>query len=516
MTDVVFMFEVHQPYRLDKRAYEKLLEKALKGDITYSDIEEAILDNGLNKLVMERAGKRCYIPANKIILDNINSLKNSRKSFKVSYSISGVFIEQAIKWMPEIIDSFKKLVDTGFVELIEQTYYHSLAVFIPPDFNELREQVYEHRSLMKEVFGYEPVSIENTEFMYNNDVACFFERLGYKVVLTEGVDRVLGWRSPNYVYRSPLCSIRVLTRNYRLSDDIGYRFSDKNWDQYPLTADKYAAWLASTPGDVIFIAIDYETFGEHHWPETGIYEFLRWLPFEILKWEHLSTSTPFEAAYKYPVRDVYDVPPWNTISWADERDVSAWLGNYMQHNAFKMLIDLKPYVDAIGKPEVTRLWKLLTISDHYYYIATKFGSIEQVHSYFSPYKNAPDAYAILVQALSILTNLIAQEIMKNPVKIAANIVLPDNKAFHFYAGEGMYLGIRAHNLKEFLELLDRVPLESVIYHLHRGDIQAWIENVLGLKDLSRRISEIAMQKVDAETKKSLLIKEIKYFLSSNA
>ncbi len=512
MTDIVFMFEVHQPYRLDRRAYEKLLEKALRGRLSYSDVEEAVLDNGLNKLVMERASSKCYIPATNIILENLQRYRESWKSFKVSYSISGVFLEQARRWTPHVLELFQKLVDTGLVEFVEQTYYHSLAAFIPPWFEELREQVLEHRRIMKELFGVEPVTIENTEFMYNNDIACFFHSMGYKVMLTEGVNWILGWRSPNYVYRGYMCDIRILTRNYRLSDDIGYRFSDRNWDQYPLTADKYAAWLATTPGDVVFIAIDYETFGEHHWPETGIYEFLRWLPGEILKWHHLYTSTPYEAAFKYPVRDVYDVPPWSTISWADERDVSAWLGNYMQHNAFKMLVDLRPYVKAIGKQEITRLWKLLSISDHYYYAATKFGSIEQVHSYFSPYKNAPDAYAILVQALTILADMVREEMIRDPRRVALNIMLPDDKAFHFFRSEGEYLWIKARNVRELLEHLEHIPVESVMFHLHRGDLQSWLRNMFGLDELASELDSIAKEPVGGEEKRRLVMEAIRKYL----
>ncbi len=513
LTDIVFMFEVHQPYRLDRRAYEKLLEKAIRGRLSYSDVEEAVLDNGLNKLVMERASSKCYIPATSIILENILRYRDSWKPFKVSYSISGVFLEQAQKWAPRVIELFQKLAETGMVEFVEQTYYHSLACFIPPYYDELYEQVMEHRRVIKELFGYEPVSIENTEFIYNNDIACLFHSMGYKVVLTEGVDWVLGWRSPNYVYRGYMCDIRVLTRNYRLSDDIGYRFSDRNWDQYPLTADKYAAWLAATPGDVVFIAIDYETFGEHHWPETGIYEFLKWLPGEILKWNHLYTVTPSEAAYKHPVRDVYDVPPWATISWADERDVSAWLGNYMQHNAFKMLIELRPYVRAIGKPEITRLWKLLSISDHYYYVATKFGSIEQVHSYFSPYKNAPDAYAILVQALSILAAMVREELEKNRPGVLLRIVLPENKAFHFHRGEGEYLWVKAHSIQELLDCLEKVPVESILYHLHRGDLQKWLRDLFGLEEIASELDEMAKQPLSGEEKRRAVIECIKRFFN---
>jgi len=490
LTDIVFMFEVHQPYRLNRDAYSRLLEKSLKGDIDYRDIEDVLFDNGLNKLVMDRASTKCYIPATQIIYENIMRYRDWDRPFKVSYSISGVFLEQARRWRPEVIDLFRKIVDTGMVELIEQTYYHSLAAFMPlNDWIELREQIDEHRRIIYELFDYKPVSIENTEFTYNNDIACFFNSLGYKVVLTEGVDWVLGWRSPNYVYRAYGCDIKVLTRNYRLSDDIGYRFSDRNWDQYPLTADKYSAWLAATPGDLIFIAIDYETFGEHHWPETGIYEFLKWLPGEILKWRHLSFSTPREVVDKYPTRDVYDVPPWASISWADERDLSAWLGNHMQWNAFKMLVDLRPYVIATGNPELKRLWKLLTISDHLYYIATKFGSIEQVHSYFSPYKNAPDAYAIYVQALTLLASLVKDEITRNRSRVLANLVLPPGKAFHFNLPDGTYAGYSAHSLREFITVLDKVPLESLTYHVNRRDVQAWLRDVFYLEDIAVQVDE---------------------------
>ncbi len=514
----MFMFEVHQPYRLDRRAYEKLLEHAVRGRLEPRDLEDAIFDQGLNELVMKRAAEKCYVPATSIILENIKRYMDGRvfgKEFRVSYSISGVFLEQAERWAPRVIELFQELAATGMVEFIEQTYYHSLAALMPlPEYRELREQVMEHRRLIKELFGQEPVSIENTEFIYNNDIAWFFSTLGYRVVLTEGVDWVLGWRSPNYVYRAYGSDIRVLTRNYRLSDDIGYRFSDRNWDQYPLTADKYAAWLSATPGDVIFLAIDYETFGEHHWPETGIHEFLRWLPGEILRHWNLYTSTPSIVVEKYPPRDVIDVPPWATISWADERDVSAWLGNHMQRNAFKMLVDLKPYVDAVGDPEIRRIWKLLTISDHLYYIATKFGSIEQVHSYFSPYKNAPDAYAIYVQALSMLTGLLAERIKERPLEIAYRLELPDDKAFYFHRAIGEYLGVKARNIRELLEALRHVPAESIVFHVSRGDLQAWLRHMYGLDDLAKEIDELGRSKLPGEELRERLIKTIERYFAT--
>ncbi|WP_227410954.1 glycoside hydrolase family 57 protein [Thermosphaera chiliense] len=513
LTSIVFLFEVHQPYRLDRRMHEKLMEKALKGSLEYDDIQEAVFDNSLNKYVMERAAERCYIPATKIIVENLKRYKDSSKPFKVSFSISGVFLEQASKWAPGIIQVLQEAVATGMVELVEQTYYHSIAAFLPNHgFEELKEQVLQHREVLKNTFNYEPVSIENTEFTFNNDLACFFYNMGYKVIVTEGVDHILGWRSPNYVYKAWGCDARVLTRNYRLSDDVGFRFSDRKWDQYPLTADKYASWLAATPGDVVFLAMDYETFGEHHWPESGIHEFLRWLPGEVLKYGHLEFSTPREVAEKYPPRDVFDVPPWSTISWADERDLSAWIGNIMQQEAVRALASLYPYVKALEDPGLTRLWKMLTISDHFYYMATKFGTIEEVHAYFSPFKNASIAYGLFTEALGVLSKLIYDRIREKPVKVVSNLTLPLEKAFYFTMPDGTYTGVYVRSLKELYFKLGSVPLESVVYHLRSGHISAWISQVLLLEELSRKI-QVLSREVDEPLKLVELVKkEIQSYL----
>ncbi|WP_440059534.1 alpha-amylase [Thermogladius sp. 4427co] len=488
MPDIVFVFEVHQPYRLARDVYRRLVEKALRGRLTLEDIEDALFDQPLNKLVMERAASKCYIPATRIILENVKRFSQADKKFKVAFSLSGVFIEQAKKWAPQVLDLFRELAETGLVEFVEQTYYHSMVAFLGiPGNAELIEQVLEHRRLIEEEFGVRPSSIENTEFSYNNDIASLFASMGYRVVLTEGVERVLGWRSPNYVYKAYGSDIRVLTRNYRLSDDVGFRFSDRNWDQYPLTADKYAAWLSATPGDVILIAVDYETFGEHHWPETGIHEFLRWLPGEILKYWNLSFSTPSEAAEKYPARDVIDIPPWASISWADERDLSAWLGNSMQQSSARALYDLYFYVEATGDQGLKRLWKLLTISDHLYYQATKFGSIGEVHAYFSPYKNASDAYALFMEAVGVLSLLVSQRIEKDPVGFLARFKTPPEKAFYFYSPLGGYTGLKASSLPEFREAIWKVPDDVFVYHLRRGDYSEWFRNVFMLPGLAEEI-----------------------------
>ncbi len=411
LTDIVLMFEVHQPYRLDRLFREKLekLARAKGGRLTPSDLEEAYFDHGLCKIVMERAAKRCYLPANKTVLEAIDEYRGEAREFKVAYSISGVFVEQARKWAPEILESFRQLADTGRVEFLDQTYYHSLACLVSEE--ELEEQVREHRELVKDWLGVEPAAVENTEFIYNNRIARLFESMGYKVVFTEGSERILGWRSPNYVYKAKGANIRVLLRNYRLSDDIGFRYAAKWWEEYPLTPSKYAAWLAHTPGDVINICIDYETFGEHFPPETGIIEFLKELPGAVLAWEHLAFATPSEAVEKHEPQGELDVPEHLTVSWADmERDLSAWLGNEMQSRAFGMVRRMEEPVKRLGSPGFLRLWRLLMISDHFYYMSTKGGGPGDVHAYFSPYGTPLDAFMLFIAVFSDFESRVRAEL----------------------------------------------------------------------------------------------------------
>lgn len=301
-------------------------------------------------------------------------------------------------------------------------------------------------------------------------MACELYSLGYKTVLTEGVDWVLGWRSPNYVYRAWGCEARVLVRNYRLSDDVGFRFGARWWDQWPLTADKYASWLEATPGDVLLIAMDYETFGEHHWPESGIHEFLRWLPREIAKRSRLRLATPSEAAWRNQPRDVYDVPPWASISWADERDLSAWLGNEMQRSAFSLLSRLYPYAKALGG-EALRLWRLLSTSDHFYYQATKLGPAGEVHSYFSPYGSAYKAHFVYSSALSVLSALIRQSWS---IEAAKRMRVFGDLCFYFTDDDGRVID-RACSMGEALDAMRRLPKQVV--DRHRQNLAKWLRDV---------------------------------------
>jgi len=485
LPSIVFMFEVHQPYRLNRNFIDSLLK--LPPNPSFEDLFKAYFDEKLNRDVIRRVAGKCYLPASRIILENIDRYRNSGRSFKVSFSISGVFIEQALKYAPEIIDLFRELVDTGCVELVEQTYYHSLASLFPNKL-EFMEQLEEHRGIIKDTFGVEPRVAENTEFIYNNSVAFILDLMGYKAVFTEGVERILGWRSPNYVYKAKGLSIKLLFRNYRLSDDIGFRFSSKDWEEYPLTAEKYSAWLSAVEGDVVCICMDYETFGEHHWPESGIHEFLRWLPGEILKWRNLEFLTPSEAIEKYPAKDEIEVPDDKTISWADlERDTSAWLQNPLQKSSFEAVKRIEPYVKAVCDDKYIKLWRYLQISDHYYYMSTKGGGPGEVHGYFSPYGSPIEAYTTFHHILSDLTIRILNEYKRLTDRKEIFKVVEDAKAFHFYLRDDKPLPIKARCIPEFIKALLLLPNPSIEHHLKNNDFRKWLKQVFRADRLAEDI-----------------------------
>jgi len=473
--------------------FQKALEDivARKGRVNLDDLFEAYFDHPLNKYVIERVARRGYLPANQTILEQIDTFKYQPKKFKVSYSLSGVFIEQIERWAPEVLESFRQLASTGMVEFLEQTYFHSLAAVFSD--GELWDQIQEHRRLMKDVLGVEPVTIENTEFIYNNHIAWLFDQWGYKAVFTEGTEKILGWRSPNYVYKAKYSNIRVLMRNYRLSDDIGFRFGSRWWSEWPLTADKYAAWLAATGGDVINICIDYETFGEHFPAETGIFEFLRWLPGEVLKYDNLNFALPREVVeWHYPVDEI-DVPENMTISWADlERDLTAWLMNVMQWDAFNKIRALEKPLKILGDEKYLRIWRLLMISDHLYYMSTKGAGPGDVHSYFSPYGSALEAYSIFATVFNDFQSRVYRrfEEERNRLKLMWARDLPDDKVFKFYYDWNKPLGWTARNMDEFLWCIEHAPIECIEFHFRKRHFVDWIRFVVGDKELAKMIENI--------------------------
>ncbi len=492
--DICLIFEVHQPLRLNRNFHSDLLDRPLVGK---EDLFDAYFDYDLNRHVFERAARKCYFPANNAILEQIDRTKHSQKRFRVAYGLSGVFVEQCERWNPGLLDSFRQLADTGCVEFLAETYYHSLASLYDAERHEFVEQLNLHRELMKERLGYEPKVVANTECLYNNAIARTVEALGYQAMITEGVERILDCRSPNYVFKARNSNLKVLLRNYCLSDDIGFRFTSRWWEEWPLTATKYASWLAATPGQVINIFLDYETFGEHHWPESGIHEFLRWLPSEILKWEHLQFCTPSEALLRHnPIGEI-DVPEFSTISWADlERDTTAWTDNSMQMACYDLLKKLEPLVKLTDDAELLRLWRHLQVSDHLYYLSTKGGGPGDVHNYFNPFGMPIEAFAAYCGILSNFEAAVLRELEK-PKHVARRILrrLPAKQGFTFYYRFSKPTKWIAHSLEEFYSILKSVNLRSIRFHATRGDFEKWIRCVIGDNKLADQLAEVTERKM---------------------
>ena len=392
MSLVCFYFQVHQPERL----YPYTVFDVGSG--------RPYFDETLNREVCCRVAEKCYRPANALLLRLIEQM-NGR--FKVGFSLSGVALEQLQRYAPDVLDGFRALADTGCVEFLAETYWHSLSFLF--DQAEFERQVADHHHLMVDLFGQVPRVFRNTELIYSNALARAAERMGYEAVLADGVEGVLGWRSPNYVYRPAGAErIRLLLKNYRLSDDIAFRFSRRDWPGWPLTAERFAAWVsaAARTGPVVNLFLDYETFGEHHWPETGIFEFFERLPGEILRDPDLTFATPIEVAQALEPAGELDVS--TPISWADaERDTSAWLGNEMQRNAVEALYRLGPEVLASGDPNLLADWRRLQVSDHFYYMSTKGLQDGTVHQYFTPYDSPYDCFIAYMNVLNDLQRRLA-------------------------------------------------------------------------------------------------------------
>lgn len=377
---------VHQPYRV--RQYS-VFDIAQNHDYFTAPYD----DRTSNERIVHKVAEKSYLPTNRRLLE----LLHQYPEFRLSLSITGTVIEQLERWAPHVLQSFKDLTDTGRVEIVGETFHHSLAFFY--DREEFETQVAMHRQKVQEVFGQTPQVFRNTELAYNNDLAYWADRAGYKAILAEGWDTVLGWRSANYVYRpAHTDTIRLLMKNYRLSDDIAFRFGDRDWSGWPLTAHKFAGWLNNVQDAHIFnLFMDYETFGEHQWEESGIFEFLNHLPEEWLKTSGNSFMTVGQAAESFEAVDHIDVP--HTVTWADtERDLSAWLGNSMQTSAIHSLYGLKEAVLSTHDLRLIEDWRRLQTSDHFYYMCTKWFSDGDIHAYFSPYESPYDAFIAFMNA----------------------------------------------------------------------------------------------------------------------
>jgi alpha-amylase len=386
MASVCFYFQVHQPIRL--RHY------------TVFDDNNQYFDDHKNAAICTKVANKCYLPTNRLLL---NLIKKHDGRFKIAYSLTGVLLEQLQQYSPEVLSTFDALARTGCVEFLAETYYHSLSFLYSR--NEFLEQISKHLETIEHLFGQKPRVFRNTELIYNNDLAALIESTGkFDAIVSEGADHILGYRSPNFVYRPKGCNkLKLLLKNYALSDDIAFRFSDRNWSQWPLTADKFAQWVSATNGNgyVVNLFMDYETFGEHQWADTGIFDFMRYLPQEILKHPDNDFKTPSEVVRAYKPVGIIDVP--HLISWADiERDVSAWLGNAMQSNAACELYRLEKKIKDSNDENLVSDWRKLQISDHFYYMCTKYFADGDVHKYFNPYDSPYDSY---INFMNILNNL---------------------------------------------------------------------------------------------------------------
>jgi alpha-amylase len=394
---IVLYLHVHQPYRI--RHYT-----IFDAGINHDYFDATYDDQTSNERIVKKVAEKSYLPTNARLLQMLKE----HPEFKLSLSITGTVIDQLAQWAPEALASFQELVKTGRVEIVAETYYHSLAFFYSR--SEFESQVKMHADRVKEVFDYTPTSFRNTELCYNNDIAYWADKAGYKAVLAEGWDPVLGWRSPNYVYRPAYTdNVRLLMKNYKLSDDIAFRFGDRSSPVWPLTAEKFTGWLADNQDATNFdLFMDYETFGEHQWGDTGIFEFLSHLPKEWLKNDHHTFMTVTEAAESYEAKDQVDVP--NTVTWADtERDLSAWLGNSMQTGSIQALYDLQDRILETKDMGLISDWRKLTTSDHFYYMCTKWFNDGDIHAYFSPYDTPYEAYMDFMNAYHDLKFRLAEK-----------------------------------------------------------------------------------------------------------
>ena len=389
MRSIVLYLHMHQPYRL--KHYSIF---SVGHDHDYWTEKDWYAGTN-NERIFKKVADKSYRP----MLAILEKCLNNYPGFKVSLSITGTFIEQAQFWAPDVIETLQRICKTGRVEIVAETYYHSLAFFF--DKQEFEEQVVKHQKIIKELFGVDTQVFRNTELSYNDDLAKWADDFGMKGLLAEGWDKVLEWRSPNFVYRPAGCkNTRLLLKNYRLSDDIAFRFSDKHWKEWPLTVEKYQSWLeaATLNGPLINLFMDFETFGENIWEDTGIFKFFEHLVYSWLKDENNSFLTVSEACDSDEPKAELSMP-W-TVTWADtERDLSAWLGNSMQHEAMQAVYGIKQDVLESEDAHMLEDWRRLQTSDHPYYMCTKYFNDGDVHAYFSPYDSPYDAFLYYMNAL---------------------------------------------------------------------------------------------------------------------
>lgn len=444
MKTVCLNFQIHQPFR-----YRKYRFFDIGNDAYY-------YDDFANETIMHKVVTQSYLPANKIILEQILKYKGK---FKVTYSISGVALDQFKLYAPEVIESFAELAATGCVEFLSETYANSLVSMADSHFFE--SQVKAHDDLIEELFGQRPKVFRNTELIYSDEIGDLVHRMGFEAMITEGAKHILGWKSPNYLYCNALNPrLKVLMRNFRFSDDLSFRFSNKGWNEFPLTAEKYAGWMSSLPKaeEVVTIFINYETFGQLHPKSSGIFDFLKKLPDAVLKTGQLNFSTPSEVvANLQPVSSIHVPYP---ISWADEeRDLSAWLGNELQKEAFDKLYQLKERMRNCTEVTILKDWDYLQTNDHFYYMCTKFFSDGEVHKYFNPY-NTP--YEAFINYMNVLSDF----------KIRLNAVVPKSAKDLEIANLKELVNVKSRKLEQTELELKKVKKEMSAVKLNQDKLLA--------------------------------------------
>jgi len=382
---ICFYFQVHQPFRL--RRYR------------FFDIGQYhnYFDEFANRTIMRKVAEKCYLPTNNLMLWLI---KEYGAQFRISYSISGTALDQMEMYAPDVLDTFRRLAETGSVEFLAETYSHSLSAL--KSRQEFEKQVNGQKQKVKQLLGVEPTTFRNTELIYSDEIGAMVSDMGFKAMLTEGAKHILGWKSSNYLYTNAIDpKLKLLLKNFQMSDDIAFRFSNRGWAEWPLTTEKYVHWLNSIDSkeEMVNLFMDYETFGEHQWAETGIFDFMKALPGRVLSHSNFEFLTPGQAAQKHqPIAPLHVPFP---ISWADEeRDLTAWLGNEMQDEAFDSLYELIDKVSRIDDSDIQRDWRYLQTSDHFYYMCTKWFSDGDVHKYFNPYDSPYEAFINFMNAFS--------------------------------------------------------------------------------------------------------------------
>jgi alpha-amylase len=433
MKSICLYFQVHQPFRFRRYRFFDI------GNDHY------YYDDYANESILRKVADRCYLPANKLMLELI---KKYDGKFKIAYSISGLALEQFELYAPEVLDSFKALANTGHVEFLAETYAHSLASLKNKDL--FRKQIQEHGQLIENYFGQKPSVFRNTELIYSDEIGEVIADMGYKAMITEGARHILGWKSPNFLYVNAINPrLKVLMRNFKLSDDLAFRFSNQAWNEFPLTAEKFAGWISAIEKDEIFnLFLDYEAFGEYQSAETGIFSFMEHFPKAVFAHPDITFATPSEIAARFQPVSVVSIP--QPISWADEeRDLSAWLGNELQNEAYNKMYELADRMSRVTDYAMNKDWNYLQTSDHFYHMGTKFFSDGEVHKYFNPYESPYEAF---INYMNVLSDF----------KLRLNTFAPESKAEIEIAGLNQILVEKEEKLKKYEAELKSLKTNQII------------------------------------------------------